>query len=326
VTIVSYSKNKKDVRITGRNWDDIKKYIIGAERDRSTPLDEGKLIAGASNMFSTIKSKAPRGPNGLYNRMFTKDSNLEHTYSSALVGVLAAVNGDMEEAKRIYGLIKEKVKKGSNGLYGDRVLAKVEPSAQTTLVLGGKASNKSNEIINEFTDANAAFGILAAAVGDIEEARNQYHLIQTKIPKGNFGMYVHGALSRSDQNECSNANAAAGILAALLGYLEDAKAIYWLIDDSVPKGDSGMYCNGVYKKEEGTDANALMGVLAHLIGYKDKSRKLYVLIEKNVPKSDSGMYSNAIKSAKESIPASAAVAILAATIGGLAICKQAGDR
>jgi tetratricopeptide (TPR) repeat protein len=325
----STNKKAKEVRIREKNWNDIKEYIIGAERDRSTALDSldrEKLIANASNMLSIIKSKAPRGPNGLYNRRFTKDSNhesnIEYTYTNALVGVLAAMTSDLDEAKRLYGLIKEKVKKGNNEMHGDRVLPRTGPSTQTTLVSGGVNIYESKKIINEFTDANAAMGIFAAAMGDIEEAKKQYRLIQTKVPRGNSGMYTHGALSRSDQNEYSNANALVGILAATLGHIEDAKEIFWLIDDNVPQGDSGMYCIGVSKNKESAEANALIGVLAYLIGYKDRSANIYKLIEKNMPKGENGMYGNVIQSIKENIDASAAVAMLAATIGGLAISKQ----
>ncbi len=298
------------------------------------------MIEEAQRLLSAIKAKSPKGANGLYCQRISKAPEVEHTYSNALVGVLAAMTSDRDEAERLYKSLREKIKKGPHKLYRDRVELKAgEPGnpaqaqqatgtmqqqqqpTQTTLT-GQPAAEPEKILHNEFTDANAAMGIFAFCMGDVKEARFQLKRIMNNIPSGeqtHTGLFGHGAESK---NEYADATAGVGILAALLGETRIANQLYWLIDEKVPRSSDGLFGERSGKTEENADTNALIGVLAYLIGYEDEAKRQYALIQAHIPRGDNGMYGNSVYSVRERIDSSAAVGILAAVVGGLKISKS----
>jgi hypothetical protein len=149
----------------------------------------------ARRIYTVIKEEAPRGENRLYG--YSQNVRLEYAGVNAAVGTLAAVVGDEKEAKRIYGILKEKIPKGENGLYWSR-------------------EDKDCDLVSP--NQNAMMGILAAVVGDLDEACRLRRIIVEEVPTAPNGMYLLDPATRI--GPFTETTASIGILTALAGGLK----------------------------------------------------------------------------------------------------------
>jgi hypothetical protein len=155
----------------------------------------------ARRIYAVIKEKMAKGENQLYGYGYYEHgadryTRAEYTGVNSAVGALAAVVGDEKEAKRIYGILKEKISKGENGLYWDYEGAGLIQES-------------------EHVSTNAMMGILAAGVGDLSEARELRRIIEEKMPKAPNGMYLTDSTARA--GPFTEISASVGILMAVSG-------------------------------------------------------------------------------------------------------------
>ncbi len=143
----------------------------------------------AERIYRFTKKKRHIGPNKMYKK--SDGATIESTDANSAMALFELAMGNAPEARKIYQKMKKVMPMGRNGLHG----------------YGVKENKAASDLVK--TDAEALFGALAAAMGDIKQADDTLHFLDAGIRKGANGLYV----GRIDSNsESAGANAAIGIL------------------------------------------------------------------------------------------------------------------
>ncbi len=164
------------------------------------------------------------------------------------------------EIKAMYEILKERAPKSvQNGMYMEISETKAEISKTV------------------FTDTNATIGILAACVGQKDDARSLYELIKKNVPRGDTGLFrlAIGEFG-SQRPEFTEDNALVGILAFMAGCENDAGDIYRLIRANATVGSDGLYTAGCFQSTVPSEsATATVGILAHALRDSSESMRIY---------------------------------------------------
>ncbi len=261
--------SRKHERISGRNWKDLKRELDSEVKMPSLEIDRGP-VDKATEIYESMKKKRARGKNSLYVQSATQA--IEFTDTNALIGVLAAVLGEHDDAEELYNLLAQKARNNDGTFrctpesYGNNLAA----TAAVGILAAALGKHEDVSLINELiekqtietasngkslwrfknpvdTTSISTIGTFFLAAGDVMNAKLVHGLIEHRVLRGPDGIFGQTGGIRK-----SGLNPRVGLLLAGWGEIEDMKAIYELLKANY--------------SDDALDAEPVVGIMNAVIG------------------------------------------------------------